>query len=203
MKDHEIVTTTLFGKPVRVLRRLKIAEVSGVDKGANPGAQIKLMKRDDTMPTADPGATAFHLWETYVALLAATGSLTKSEAYRAAQRSPLGQEMYALINGVSAATVLKGFPEGRARFPAARDQRHDGGGYTGEMYASTASEIDEDDAKSKFDKLVDDHMRANPGMSRDKARAAMTRSKQGELYLANQHRAELAAKMLPPRGNSI
>jgi hypothetical protein len=32
----------------RILRKLKIGEVSSVSAGANPGARVTLMKRDDT-----------------------------------------------------------------------------------------------------------------------------------------------------------
>jgi hypothetical protein len=78
----------------RVLSKLRVREISSVDRGANQHASIKLLKREqeDTVDISK----AMPLWNTYVALIAKRDGITTSKAIDVALAEETGRELFQL-----------------------------------------------------------------------------------------------------------
>jgi hypothetical protein len=120
---------TTSGKRIRVLRNLRIHEVSGVDHGAGRGVKIMLIKRllpDDNIDiasipapamkqeaitmqteTISPVAKAALLWDDYITVISKRDGMSKSRAIDAALRTEMGREMWGLAKLANGSDVAK------------------------------------------------------------------------------------------------
>jgi hypothetical protein len=104
-------------KPVRILRNLKINEVSGVDRGAGRGVKIMLMKRDTQEDTMTPQTTftvakSANMWTLYCDLIRKRDNCTRSEAINRALATETGAELFSLAKVATAADVCKDSSDG-------------------------------------------------------------------------------------------
>jgi hypothetical protein len=102
-------------RAVRVLRNLRINEVSGVDKGAGRGVRIMLMKRDEPQETdmnteaiaKIAVAKATNVWNGLVELTAKQQGISISKAIDQCLRTELGQQAFSLAKRCDGASFLK------------------------------------------------------------------------------------------------
>jgi hypothetical protein len=88
----------IYRRGVRILRNLKINEVSGVDRGAGHGVKIMLMKREEerAMPTIGVH-TASNIFKFMVDMTAARNpTWTLSKCHDVTLREPLAREAFEL-----------------------------------------------------------------------------------------------------------
>jgi hypothetical protein len=90
-------------RAARILRGLRIAEVSAVDRGAGRGVKVMLMKRveeDKAMPAIDIEKRASATWESAVSLIQKQQNCTRSRAVDVALANPAFREAFDLARDV-------------------------------------------------------------------------------------------------------
>jgi hypothetical protein len=130
-------------RPTRILRNLRINEVSGVDKGAGRGVKIMLMKRahpnggteivldkrqqlqEAVMENARLKREAFRVWEEQVADICKRDGCSRSAAIDQLQQSEVGSRLWAIIKNFNGAEVAK---LGDGTLPRALPGPNGGGG---------------------------------------------------------------------------
>jgi hypothetical protein len=95
------------------LRDLDVKEISGVTKGANPGAKVMILKRDDGTPDiAKSAAMSCHnIWQGMVETVRLMEKCSEQDAIDILLTTKTGQEAFAVSKSLSAADVIKALPQ--------------------------------------------------------------------------------------------
>jgi hypothetical protein len=80
----------------RVLSKIRVREVSSVDRAANPGSKILLRKSETDTPTVEIEKQAGALWETAVTLIQKREGCNRSKAVDLAMKDATAREAYDL-----------------------------------------------------------------------------------------------------------
>jgi hypothetical protein len=160
----------------RVLRNLKIAEISGVDKGAGRGVKIMLTKRDHPnggtvitraeVEARDVAAVAAHAFNTLVDMHAASG-MTRSAAINKILSSESGRDIFAEAKNATASDVLKahGASSNQATIDPHDDTRFDVGVHDDDREAERLRDLHPKKALQAFTDAAKAIKAANPHLS--------------------------------------
>jgi hypothetical protein len=145
------MTNTMTNTTARVLRNLKIKEISGVDSGAGRGVKIMMIKRardparelmEATMQNAALKRGVYAAWNQHADDLAKRlGSRSKALDHMSGE----APEAWAQMKSLSAADVLKATDEGRRVISETRNRMHSGVEGDG-MHQHETTAVDEADA---------------------------------------------------------
>jgi len=169
----------------RILRNLRINEVSGVDKGAGRSVKVLLMKRhpgggteivsdkrqqlqEAVMENESLKRQAYDLWNEHVAEIAKRDGVSRSRAADTLQQDDVGSRLWSVIKGISAAEVAKlgggGFTPhmpvlgGRVRSPTWNAGHGDSSNYR-DPFRSTQNDAGRHDGDRETNRLRAAHER--------------------------------------------
>jgi hypothetical protein len=134
----------------RILRNLKITEVSGVDRGAGRGVKILLTKNEgDTMPVAEIEKKASAIWSAGVRLVMKRDGVSENRAIDIALADPVLRQAYDLQKNL----YLAKMGEGAGEWPGGPHQTPD----PENPHATTAHHVGVHDDDREAQRLRDVH----------------------------------------------
>jgi hypothetical protein len=187
----------------RILRNLKINEVSGVDRGAGRGVKIMLMKRDDGIEITRRAPTeqdlqevqmrndvlkgqAFALWQEQINDIRKRDNCSRSAAIDRLQQTDIGSRLWSIVKNLTGDVAKLGGggsephePElgGRVKSPT-WDSGHGASSNSPDPHRSVRTDVDADAVEKyrAYQDAVKTNMRAGMkrGAALDQARREMS-----------------------------